>query len=229
MNNIVTSLGKIFPLFIVIILLILGAVFIDPLKLSRYLFEELVVIKEGYFYLFVLGFVVTYALIVTCALPLATMASLLAGFMFDFWLALAVILLSVGLGLVGNMHWARCLMSQKQTERLQQYMMKWANVFSNAPIRTLIILRLLPIVPFVLVNLLPTFVPIKGWIFVMVSMLAIIPGAVALILVAQGVEGIWAGQQDSLLWLGVGVAFVILCQQLGQGIMKKWDKTHEKS
>ncbi len=210
---------------LLVLLLVLTSFLLDVQAMAEGLAQWVRPKLEEHFWLVFVLFVLAYGAIVGFSLPLAAVASLLAGLLFGFWVGFLAIMLSVALGLPVNMLLAERLVGTAHREHLGA---KFGWIFwelERAPARTTLILRLLPIFPFVLVNLLPSLLPIHRGMFYGVSLLGVMPGAMAVLAVAEGASGLADGFDPLLLvWVGAGLATLILLQM----VAKVWARNKDQ-
>lgn len=141
-----------------------------------------------------LGFVAAYALIVALSLPGAALASLTGGFLFGLFpgtlynvagatLGATAVFLAVRMGLADGVR-ARIEAGGERARRIAEGLR--ANEVSF-----LLTLRLIPVVPFFLVNLAAAVFGVGGWRFVWTTSLGILPGAAVYAWAGQGLGAVF--------------------------------------
>lgn len=141
-----------------------------------------------------LGFVAAYALIVALSLPGAALASLTGGFLFGLFpgtlynvagatLGATAVFLAVRMGLADGVR-ARIEAGGERVRRIAEGLR--ANEVSF-----LLTLRLIPVVPFFLVNLAAAVFGVGGWRFVWTTSLGILPGAAVYAWAGQGLGAVF--------------------------------------
>lgn len=211
--------------FMLLLLLLLTTLVVDLQVMAEQLARWARPVLNEYFWLVFVLFVAAYGAIVGFSMPLASAASLLAGLLFGFWLGFLAIMLSVAFGMPVNMWLAERLVGAAQKESIGTRFGWILQELEQAPARTTLMLRLLPIFPFVLVNLLPSLLPIHRGVFYVVSLLGVMPGAMAVLAVAEGAGGLADGFDPFLLvWVGAGLAVLMLLQMLA----KAWAKSKNR-
>lgn len=164
----------------------------------------------------VVAFVMTYAAIVAFSLPGATVATLTGGLLFGTFpgvvfnvagatLGACLLFLAVGAGIGAD--WARRMAeSDGRAGRLMARMRahEWSVLF---------LIRLVPLVPFVLANLLPAFLGVRFHRFAISTFLGILPGALVFTSIGAGLAAVFAtGQRPDL---GVIFSWPVLGPLLG--------------
>lgn len=142
-----------------------------------------------------LGFVTGYAAIVALSVPGATIATLTGGFLFGMFpgtaynvgaasLGAVLVFLAARAGLGADVA-ARVAKRGGAAARLQEGLRE--NQWS-----VLLVMRLVPVVPFFLANLLPAFAGVRLWPFAATTMLGILPGAVVFTAIGAGLGEVFA-------------------------------------
>jgi uncharacterized membrane protein YdjX (TVP38/TMEM64 family) len=167
---------------------------------------RLAAIRDQHYALAVLLFMAGYVAIVALSLPGATLATLTGGLMFGLFPGViyniaaattgaALVFLAVRMGLGAEVA-ARLAQGGDAPARLIARL-------NRNPWWVLLAMRLAPVVPFFVANLLPAFAGIRLWPFVVTTALGIVPGAVILTALGQGLGGVLAaGGEPDLSMLG---------------------------
>lgn len=180
------------PLAIILGVAILGAIALrdvlsfETLRANR---EALMVLKDRHFALLALGFVSVYVIIVTFSLPGAAVASITGGFLFGLapgtlfnvaaaTTGAAAIFLAARRGLGATLS-ARFDAAGGGAARLR------AGLRDNE-VSVLLLMRLVPAVPFFVANLLPAMVGVGFRRFLWTTGLGIIPGAIVYTWIGAG-------------------------------------------
>lgn len=203
------SIARHLPLAIVILVALIGAFSLrdylsfDTLRDNR---EALMAFRDQNFLGLAALFVLIYVAIVGFSLPGAAVASVTGGFLFGLaagtvlnvtaaTLGAAAIFLAARSGL-GEVLSARFEASQGRVQMLK-------SALRQNEIEVLLLLRLVPAVPFFLANLLPALVGVKFRNFLWTTALGIIPGAIVFTWIGVGVGEVFdRGELPnlSLLW-----------------------------
>ena len=137
-----------------------------------------------------LGFVAAYILSVALSLPGAVILTLTGGFLFGAWLGAALAVASATVGATLVFLFARSVFGKDALSRLGPAAARLAvNIEANAW-SYLLVLRLAPLFPFFLVNLVPAFAGVRLPVFVATTFLGIIPGTVVFALAGSGLGGV---------------------------------------
>ncbi|MEQ9260781.1 MAG: VTT domain-containing protein [Roseovarius sp.] len=168
--------------------------------------EALLAWRDGNYAVAALAFMGVYILIVAFSLPGAAVASVTGGFLFGLGVGtgLNVVAASIGASAIflaarhglGRMMAARMEASEGTLKRLK-------NGLREHEISVLLLLRLVPAVPFFVANLLPALVGVRYLNFAWTTALGIIPGAFVFTWIGAGLGDVFdrGGTPDlSLLW-----------------------------
>ncbi len=157
--------------------------------------EMLLAYRDAHYGLAVLGFIAAYAAIVALSLPGATVATLTGGFLFGIFPGALFNILAATIGAVAVFLAARAGFGQGVASRIEAG--GGAGARLQAGLRenewsVLLLMRLVPAVPFFLANLIPAFVGTSLWRFAVTTFFGIIPGGVVYTSVGAGLGDVFA-------------------------------------
>lgn len=168
--------------------------------------EALLAFRDANFALISAAFLGIYIVIVAFSLPGAAVASVTGGFLFGLWLGTAFNVIAATIGAMAIFLAARAGLGRTLAERLETSegrMKRVKDGLRENEISVLFILRLVPVVPFFVANLLPALVGVKFRNFVMTTALGIIPGALVFTSIGVGLGEVFDRGESpdlSLLW-----------------------------
>jgi uncharacterized membrane protein YdjX (TVP38/TMEM64 family) len=185
------------------ILVILGAALIGAVVLRDDLsFEtlarhrdDLLAFRDAHYIWAVLGFLAAYVAIVSFSLPGGTVATLTGGFLFGLFPGVLFNVLGAGTGAVLVFLAARTGFGEALARKLETSGGKAARL--QASLRenewsVLFLMRLVPLVPFFIANLVPAFVGTSLSRFAVSTFIGIIPGALVFTSVGSGLGEVFA-------------------------------------
>ncbi len=151
-----------------------------------------------------------YIAMTALSLPGGTILSLALGLLFGRWMGTLLIVISATIGATLVFLLARYLIADWARERLQEnkQAIKLMDAFQIDAFNYLLFLRLVPLFPFWLVNLVPAFTPISSRTYIITTLLGIIPGSFVFANLGQSLGQIENTEQ--LLSMPVLVAFTLL-------------------
>jgi uncharacterized membrane protein YdjX (TVP38/TMEM64 family) len=157
--------------------------------------EALLAYRDAHYGLAALGFVAAYAVIVALSLPGATVATLTGGFLFGIFPGAAFNVTAATIGAVVVFLAARAGFGQGIAARIEAGGGAAARL--QAGLRenewsVMMLMRLVPAVPFFLANLIPAFVGTSLWRFAVTTFIGIIPGGVVYTSVGAGLGEVFA-------------------------------------
>ena len=192
------ALARRLPLIVIAVVAAIGAfAFRDVLSFEtlRENRESLLAFRDANMALTVLAFIGTYVLIVGFSLPGATVATLTGGFLFGIFpgvlynvtgatLGAVVIFLAARWGL-GETLKARMEASEGMVAKIKKGLdeNQWSMLF---------FIRLVPAVPFFVANLIPAFLGVPLYRYVVSTFLGILPGALVYTSVGSGLGAVFA-------------------------------------
>lgn len=156
---------------------------LEALKHNR---EALLAWRGDHQVLAALAFVAAYALIVALSLPGAIWMTIAGGFLFGVVGGTIYVVLAATVGATGIFLAARYALSDLLRAKAGPAVRKMEAGFAENAMSYLLVLRLVPIFPFWLVNLVPAFLGVPLRTFVIGTFFGIIPGSAVYTLVGNG-------------------------------------------
>ena len=146
-------------------------------------------------------FVIGYAILVACSLPGATWMTLGGGFVFGTVAATAAVVFSATLGSVVIFLVSRYTFSNFVRAKMGDVGRRIETGFRENALSYLLFLRLVPVFPFWLVNIVPAFVGVQLQVYVVGTFIGIIPGSLIYCSIGNGLGAIFEvnGQPDLLV------------------------------
>lgn len=168
--------------------------------------EALLAFRDSHFALMALGFVSVYFVIVAFSLPGAAVASVTGGFLFGLATGTVFNVLAASLGAFAIFLAARWGLGHALAARLEASdgtLRKIRDGLQEHEISVLLLMRLVPVVPFFVANLLPALVGVRFANFAWTTVLGIIPGGIVFTWIGVGLGEVFdRGERPdlSLLW-----------------------------
>lgn len=184
------------PLLIIACSALIGVIFLrDELSfqaLGRHA-DALTALRDAHPLLTAGAFVLGYAGMVALSLPGATLATLAGGMLFGLFPGVVYNVTGASLGAVGVFLAARAGIGADVAARLARG--RGAALLQRLQRNAwpaLLVMRLLPVVPFFAANLLPAFAGVRLWPFAATTVLGILPGALILTALGGGLAEVLA-------------------------------------
>lgn len=156
---------------------------LDTLKTHR---EALTGWVSGHIVLASLAFVAVYVVAVAFSLPGAVFLTLSGGFLFGATLGTVLTVTGATIGATLIFLFAKTLFGEKALDRFGAPAAKLAEGIRRNAASYLLVLRLVPLFPFFLVNLVPAFVGVPILTYVVTTFFGIIPGTAVFSLAGAG-------------------------------------------
>lgn len=137
-----------------------------------------------------LGYVVLYATAVALSVPGAVFMTLAGGFLFGAALGTALTVAGATLGATIVFLVARATFGADALERLGPAAQRLAEGIRRNAASYLLVLRLVPLFPFFLVNLVPAFAGVRLPVYVVTTLFGILPGTAVFSLAGAGLGGV---------------------------------------
>ena len=146
----------------------------------------------------VIFFVIGYALVVSCSLPGAIWMSLVGGFVFGKIFGTAVVVIAATIGATTIFLIARHTFSDFFKSKILSAGICLDTGFYKNSLSYLLFLRLVPIFPFWLVNIVPALLGVPLRVYLIATFVGIIPGALVYCSLGSGLGSIFekGGQPD---------------------------------
>src|SRR3546814_7391531 len=146
-----------------------------------------------------LTFVALYAVMVAFSMPGALVMTVAAGFLFGTLLGAACSVAGATLGAIAVFLVARTALGDLLRDRAGPGLTRMRAGFQEDALSYLLVLRLIPLFPFWLVNLVPAFLGVSLKVFALGTLIGIITGSLVYASVGNGLGAIFAaGQTDSI-------------------------------
>ena len=164
----------------------------DALRENR---EALIAFRDSHYLLTALGFIAAYAVIVAFSLPGATVATLTGGFLFGLFPGVFYNVAAATMGAVVIFLAAQWGLGDRLKDRMDAsdgMVRKIKAGIDDNQWSMLFFIRLVPVVPFFVANLLPAFLGVPLFRFAVSTFLGIMPGALVFTSVGAGLGEVFA-------------------------------------
>ena len=132
------------------------------------------------------GFALAYALSVAVSLPGAVWLTLVGGFLFGVVTGTVLVVLSATAGATAVFLIARTSAGRLLHERAGPWLARMERGFREGEVSFLLVMRLVPAVPFFVANLAPAFLGARLSTFVWTTLVGIVPGTLVYISIGAG-------------------------------------------
>jgi uncharacterized membrane protein YdjX (TVP38/TMEM64 family) len=160
---------------------------LDALRVHR---GTLVAFVAGHGWLAGLAYVAIYTGVVAFSLPGAAVLTLAGGFLFGAWLGAALTVVGATAGAILVFLFARTLLGENALDRFGAPAARLAEGIRRDAGPYLLVLRLVPLFPFFLVNLVPAFVGVPFVTYALTTFFGIIPGTAVFSLAGAGLGSV---------------------------------------
>ena len=149
-------------------------------------YQDLTAWRDDNQVLAVLAFMVAYIVVVAFSVPGATWLTLVGGFLFGTLLGTALIVPAATIGAMAIFLAARTALGDALKARAGKWVERMEDGFRRGEVSYLLIMRLVPAVPFFVANLAPAFLGARVWTFLWTTFLGIIPGTAVYVSIGAG-------------------------------------------
>ncbi|MGD8810430.1 MAG: TVP38/TMEM64 family protein [Gammaproteobacteria bacterium] len=145
-----------------------------------------------------LVFMAIYIAVVAFSLPGGAVMTITGGFLFGQWLGSAYVIVAATIGATILFLAARTALGDLLRAKAGPFLKKMEAGFQENALSYLLVLRLIPLFPFFIVNLVPAFLGVSLRVYVIGTFVGIIPGSFVYATVGAGLGSIFdAGEEFS--------------------------------
>ena len=184
---------------------------LDTIRSNR---DALLHFSEQNYLLALVSAILVYTLATALSIPGATVLSLIVGFLFGRWIGTGVILFSATLGATLVFLAARYLFAEAARKKMGPTAQKMLDGFKSDGFHYMLFLRLVPLFPFWLVNLVPAFTAIPLRTYFVATAIGILPGCFVFANLGQSLGRIESMNQlvstETLLAFGLLGVFALI-------------------
>ncbi|PHQ66581.1 MAG: hypothetical protein COB92_07455 [Robiginitomaculum sp.] len=195
-----SKLKRFLPLIIIVAALTAFFVFGGPKYISldslRDNQEFLKAFVANNYILAVVGFIVIYAILVAISVPGASFLSIFAGFLFGLTTGVPAVIVGATIGATILFLVVRSAFGAGLAAKAGPFMKKFEKGLKENELSYLFILRLVPLFPFFIVNIVPPLFDVKLRNYVLTTFLGIIPGSLVYVSVGNGIGDALSAGQD---------------------------------
>ncbi|MCH9019090.1 MAG: TVP38/TMEM64 family protein [Proteobacteria bacterium] len=141
-----------------------------------------------------LGYMVIYAVAIAFSVPGGAMMTIIGAFLFGWQLAAVYVVFAATIGATALFLIARTAVGNRLHERAGPWMQKMEAGFQENALWYLLMLRLIPLFPFFVVNLVPAFLGVTLRTYVIGTFFGIIPGTTVFALAGGGLASVLANE-----------------------------------
>lgn len=140
-----------------------------------------------------LGYAVLYALAIAFSLPIGLVLTITGGFLFGLIEGTVLTVVAATVGAVGVFWAARTAFGESLRARAGPFVGRLEAGFKKDALSYLLVLRLVPLFPFWLVNIVPALLGVSTRVYIIGTLLGIIPGTFVFISVGSGFDQLVEG------------------------------------
>ena len=135
-------------------------------------------------------FVALYALVVALSIPGGAIMTIAGGFLFGTWLGTIAVVIGATLGATAIFLIAKTSLGDWLAGMAGARIRRMEEGFRENALSYLLALRLVPVFPFWLVNIVPALLGVELWVYVVATLIGIIPGSLVYASVGNGLGAV---------------------------------------
>ena len=213
----------------IILLLVVTFGFLANNEFSSYLLENINYIKSLYGdepVIFIVSYITAYLVMTTLSLPVALLMGLLAGSIFEFYLAIAIVSFTSTIGATVAMSLARYVVRDYMSSKYKKYFDIINTNFRDNGGYYLFALRMSPIFPFFIINICFGLTKMKLIPFYLISQIGMLPGTVIIILLGNELSSVLISENLMSPSLIIYLTLLGLVPMLSKKYLKLIKKTN---
>lgn len=141
-------------------------------------------------------YIVLYILVVAFSLPGGAVMTITGGFLFGQWLGTAYVIFAATIGATILFLAAKTALGDVLRAKAGPFLQRMEAGFQENALSYLLVLRLIPLFPFFIVNLVPAFLGVSLKVFVIATFVGIIPGSFVYATVGAGLGSIFDSGEE---------------------------------
>ncbi len=194
----VGALRRLLPLVLILLVAVVGVVALgeylnfETLRENR---KVLLAFRDAHYLTAALVFMLAYVLIVAFSLPGTLPASLTGGFLFGLFPGALMNVISATIGAVLIFLAVRAGLGHRVTSKIdasEGHLKRLTEGIRDNEFSVIFSLRLMPILPFWLVNVVPALIGVRLRVFALATLVGIIPGGIVYTWVGVGLAEVFA-------------------------------------
>jgi uncharacterized membrane protein YdjX (TVP38/TMEM64 family) len=136
-------------------------------------------------------FVASYAVVVAFSLPVAAVLSVLGGFLFGSYLGAGANVVGATIGAIIVFLAAKTALGEFLRQQAGPFVQRLEAGFKDNALSYMLVLRLIPVLPFFIVNIVPALIGVPLTTFALGTFLGIIPGAFVFASIGAGLGSVF--------------------------------------
>jgi uncharacterized membrane protein YdjX (TVP38/TMEM64 family) len=181
--------------------------------------QQLIKWSEQHYWLLAVIFSASYAVIVALSIPVALLLSITSDYIFGIFAGTLYVLIGATLGATAVFLSVRLALGDWAYEKVRGWITKVHDEFQTNGFYYLLTLRLIPIIPFWTLNIIPAFFNLSLWQFMLATFLGIIPGTIVYVSIGNGLNTLIAAGdkinagimfRPEIIWPLIGLALLSL-------------------
>lgn len=136
-------------------------------------------------------FILLYIVVTTASIPGAVFVTLLGGFLFGIVLGSVLVVVGATVGATCIFLAVKYAFADQLSNRLSGWLLRLEKGFQENAFNYLLFLRLVPLFPFWVVNVIPGILNMRAWSYVLATVIGIMPGVVVYTAVGNGLSAVF--------------------------------------
>ncbi len=190
--------------FLPLVILVAGFILLIKSPLADYLSfnalqehrETLLTFRDANYLLAILLFMGLYIISVAFSLPFASFLTITGGFLFAKYVGTLLVVSSATIGALCIFFAAKTVVGDALRKKAGPWLEKLQDGFKEGAVSYLLILRLVPLFPFFVVNIVPALLNVRASLFAVTTFFGIIPGTFVFCTVGAGLGSVFDSGEE---------------------------------
>lgn len=182
---------------------------------------------QRHFSIAFLSFVLIYIASTFLMIPISAAMTILAGILFDFFYGVLAVTIGANLGAIIYFISIRYLIKNKHQKEISRSKQTVLSHIDKWGLWYIFLLRLVPIMPFNVVNTLGAFSTITLWEFILTTALGIMPASIAYIYAGEKIYD--SNSQQEVFFILLLLSCISLILLICGTMLKKYIKSHKNA
>ena len=190
--------------FLPLVILVAGFILLINSPLADYLSfnalqehrETLLTFRDANYLLAILLFMGLYIISVAFSLPFASFLTITGGFLFAKYVGTLLVVSSATIGALCIFFAAKTVVGDALRKKAGPWLEKLQDGFKEGAVSYLLILRLVPLFPFFVVNIVPALLNVRASLFAVTTFFGIIPGTFVFCTVGAGLGSVFDSGEE---------------------------------
>ncbi len=152
--------------------------------------DQIIMFQQANIEKFVLGYIIAYIVLIACCIPGTILFDLIAGFLFGYFWGTLLVVFSYSVGAVINFLLIKYIFKEVFAHKFNKFKNLVQSENKSRVVLNLIGLRLIPIIPFWVLNIVTALLNVSLKVFLFSTVIGIIPASIIYVIIGDGIRDV---------------------------------------